>query len=394
MIILPDKNICRTKFLVHVPKKEWMPSSQAIPKDDFGNCGIRTFFRVNARINDGFIVWSGVFQDRNDFDAFLFSLFTGSLKYEKELWSLCSPYWSTDIGEHVVYDFATEVALTGSPGTTQTYTSPSDWNNSSNSIECLGGGGGGGASRSSNSCRVTGGGGGGYAKDTNFSFATPGTTTASYNIGIAGTPGTTVAINTNAAGSAGGGTWFSAAASLQGGGGGGGGAIISGTSALNGGTAGAGSGTLAVTTYSGGRGGNISAVSTTNYIGTGAGGAAGTNGAGIQGGDASSAVATNGGNGDNNTGGTGGTALTVTNGTAGTEWGTTATYGSGGGGGARFGNASVSGDGSGGLYGGGGGGACRGASNITAGSGKQGLLYITYTPSTFRSMYNSPMLGM
>ena len=71
-----------------------------------------------------------------------------------------------------------------------TWTVPSDWNSSNNTIEVIGGGGGG-----SNTGNQVGGGGGGYSKATNVSL-TPG---GSVNIGI----GIGGAQNTS-----GGNTWF------------------------------------------------------------------------------------------------------------------------------------------------------------------------------------------
>jgi len=382
MIILPDRNIPRARILMPVPKKEWMAPSLAQPKDQFGREN-KTFFCVRGRLDDGHLKWRGIFDDREDFDAFIYSIFTKRLKYERALWKLSRNEWHPDLCENLKYDFATETALTSSPGSTLTYTSPSDWNNSSNSVKCLGGAGGGGAAQGANSVRATGGGGGGYAETTNFTFATPGTTTASYSVGAAGTG------VLNAAGNAGGNTWFSATTTLMGGRGGGGQRIASSTSALSGGTAGAGSGSAATTTYSGGRGGNISAFSSTAYQQTGGGGGAGPNGAGGNGGDKTTAAdpASAGGTGDNGTGGTGSAADSSLPGNPGTEWGTTGLYGSGGGGGAAL----TSNDG--GLYGAGGGGYLRGATTPTGGDGQQGLIYIMYTPGT-TSLGNLPMLGM
>src|SRR5262249_46564027 len=67
-----------------------------------------------------------------------------------------------------------------------TWTVPSDWSNSNNSVECIGGGGGGGAA-TSNVNSGAGGGGGAYARQTNITL-TPGGT-VSYTVGAAGAGG-------------------------------------------------------------------------------------------------------------------------------------------------------------------------------------------------------------
>lgn len=53
MIILPDKNIPRAKFLMPQHKSEWRTSSQAQLKDQFGNENVK-MFRVVARLRDGY----------------------------------------------------------------------------------------------------------------------------------------------------------------------------------------------------------------------------------------------------------------------------------------------------------------------------------------------------
>jgi hypothetical protein len=84
MIILPDKNIPRAKFLMPVHSKEWRTPSLAQPKDVFGNENV-TKFRINAKSNDGVVVWSGWFDDREDFDAFLHAIVLGTLKSKTTL---------------------------------------------------------------------------------------------------------------------------------------------------------------------------------------------------------------------------------------------------------------------------------------------------------------------
>jgi hypothetical protein len=232
-----------------------------------------------------------------------------------------------------------------------TWTVPSNWNNSNNSIEVIGGGAGG---RNTANQRG-GGGGGGWSKKINVSL-TPGSSVA-YAIGAGGTGGDPP--------TSGGDTYFcnstSNCASISGSavlaGAKGGTAAASGTGGL-GGQAGQGVGD---SKYSGGRGGNISGNGT-----AGGGGAAGPNGNGNQGQDASGSSDSAGGSGDAGFGGASGggngaewTATNVWNGTSYT--GATPTGGSGGGGG------------NGGLYGGGGGGYVW--------SGAQGIVVVTNVPT-------------
>ena len=65
--------------------------------------------------------------------------------------------------------------ITSSPGTTQTITSDATWNNSSNSVECIGAGAR-GAHGSGTATSGGGGGGGAYTRMDNQSITTPGTT--------------------------------------------------------------------------------------------------------------------------------------------------------------------------------------------------------------------------
>ena len=96
--------------------------------------------------------------------------------------------------------------LTSPTGSNQTFTSPSTWNNGNNKIECVGAGGGGGSNDAADVGSAAGGGGGGYSNVTNFTFAAPGTTTATYQIGALGAGGTDTTQGNP--GGAGGATWF------------------------------------------------------------------------------------------------------------------------------------------------------------------------------------------
>ncbi len=276
--------------------------------------------------------------------------------------------FGTDIGGGVCRGF-----LTSPTGSNQTFTSPSDWNNASNTIEVIGGGGSGGITVSAH---ATGGGGGGYSSVTNFTFASPGTTTATYQIGDAGAA---VVGTSNTAGNAGGSTWFN-------------GTTLAGSTvgAVNGSAGKSGSGSqtggnggntilaIGTTKRSGGAGGDLTGASGSG--GSGGGGAAGGTGNGNDGANSSSTgsqVRTTGGSADN--GGTGagaGGALGAAGGN-GTEW--DASHGSGGGGG---GASTTTAGGDAGDYGGGGGGARLASGTITSGAGKQGIIVITYTASS------------
>lgn len=389
MIILPDKNATRGKFIMPLRKKDWMLPSAYIPKDQFGNDCIRTVYRIRARLNDGHVVWRAFFEDRDDLDEFLFAIANGSLRYDRSLWRLPVPNWSPDLGEHLSYEFATLTFLT-TTGSNQTYTSPVDWNNSNNSVECLGGGGSGGSYRGT--FHVTGGGAGGYSKILNFSFATPGTTSATYRIGSFGASVAATTVSTSLPGNVGTSTWFNNTTDPGNGAdnskcsAAGGGAGENGTGSRNGGAGGATTLGWGQTKYAGGRGGNLTGGSGSGS--SGGGGAAGPSGAGGAGVDSSSTnshIKTGGGSANNGT--TAGGAIN-TAGNNGTEF--DATHGSGSGGGSSASGGQVGG--AGGNYGGGGGGA--GNQGIpTSGAGSQGLIAISYTPPSAIG-FNLAMLGM
>lgn len=380
------------KLLMPVPVREWRTPSAFVPKDEFGNDTTHTLFRIRARAHDGHVVWRGIFRDRDDLDAFLFALVSGSLGVERDLWRLPSPEWHPGIGTDLVYEFSTQTILT-TTGSNQTYTSPSDWDNAANTVECLGGGAS-GARVAGAAGHGTGGGGAAYSKITNFSFASPGTTTATYRVAAGGA--SSVATS-SAAGNNGEPTWFNASADPGNGAdntkcsAAGGTAGVVGTGSQNGGAGGATTAGWGTTKNAGGRGGNLTGASGTG--GSGGGGAAGPSGAGGAGADSTSTgfVATAGGSANNGT-----TAGGASNGGAGgngTEF--SASYGCGSGGGGNN-NGSANAAGAGGNYGGGGGaGSSSSVVNVTTGAGKQGLVVITYTPlvATYFPT-NLPMLGM
>lgn len=309
-----------------------------------------------------------------------------------------------------------------------TWTVPSDWNSTRNTIEVIGGGGGGGGASAGQG--FGGGGGGAYAKIANLTL-TPGGS-VSYAVGGGGAGG-----GVGSAGSAGGDTYFCNSTSncgsiggtaVQVGAKGGSGA----TAGSAGGSGGSSASSVGTTKYSGGLGGNGS------FGGGGGGGAAGPHGAGGTGGSggscgyacsgggggggagggsngqsADSAAFGAGGNGGNNYLGSGSGAGGAwdANGTSGTSGGGgggagassaagariagagstspdwDSTHGAGGGGGG--GNVGASGVQSGGdgqfagSYGGGGGGGALGVSGSSGGQGAAGIIVIQYwTTST------------
>jgi hypothetical protein len=377
------------KVLIPVPKSSWMTSSQAQPKDHLGNEN-KTLFRIQAKLHDGYVKWAGWFNDRDDADEFMWAALNNTLILQKNLWTLCTPNWNPDIGENVVYHLATQVFLSTSPNTLQTYSKPIDWNNNSNTIEGIGGGAGGcyADTPTASATDASGGGGGAYSKITNFTFSGA---SVSYQIGRGGPTGTGGANST-----AGGDTWFNSA-TFPGAGsdntklGAKGGSLGTKGSGNAGGAGGAAASGWGQVKYSGGRGGSLLTGGTTSYNRvTGGGGAAGLNGNGINGADSSASnqnVFTAGGGGDAGFGGAGATT-NGGNGSPGTEW--SASYGSGGGGAGGRGVSGGGGDG--GLYGAGGG-STGGFTNAPTGAGSQGLLVVTYSPPKV-GLFNSPMLGM
>lgn len=382
MLILPD----RPKLLMPVPRREWREPSRAQWKDQFGNPGVQTRFRLTARLHDGFAKWRIWFDSRDDADEFLDSLVSfilDGMPIPRENWHLPNEIWGDpELYPELRYDFATVTFLTIT-GSNQTYTSPADWDNSSNTIEAVGGGASGATERPSNG-HAPGGGGGAYAMITNFVFASPGSTTATYSAGSGG-----AAIVSNSTGSNGnsgtssyfndttdpGGGATNAKCSAQFGAG-----ATWGSGSRSGGAGGAAASSWGQTTFSGGNGGNLSGASGTG--GSGGGGAAGPAGAGGNGQSNSTTslnVTTNGGSSNNGTtsGGSAGAPSPGGAGNAGTEWDGSHGCSSGGGGAAQGGNATA---GSAPAYGGGGGGAGCGNATATSGAGGQGLIVVTYNP--------------
>lgn len=263
------------------------------------------------------------------------------------------------------------------------YTSPSDWDNANNTIETIGGGGPGDDFTSGHG---TGGGGGAWNKIANFTFATPGTTTATYQVGAGGIwagGGNTAATD----------TWFNGANLAASSVGSKAGATgVAGAGSQNGGAGGVGSSGVGTWNASGGRGGNLTGASGAGGSGGGGAGGLGNDGLGTSGtgsnavDDATTGanVQTAGGQGDGTFGGAGGAAAAPAAGAggAGKEW--DATHGSGGGGGGSSASGGNNTGGAGGLYGGGGGGARStggGGNSPAGGNGAQGIITLIYTPA-------------
>jgi hypothetical protein len=446
MLILHDSAISRSKLLAPVPKKEWMSPSLSSPRDQFGNETVKYMFAVSAKSNDGAVIWKGWFDDREDFDAFLWALVNKTLKYEKALWDLPTPNWQPYLGELITYEFATFSFLT-TAGTTQTFNVPTDFNSLNNIIHCVGAGGWGSKSQYISNYYHTGGGGGGgaYARKNNVSLTKGGTcqyfvaassiTAISSNTWFNGVTGTNCAVadsgdgaltpyertgtastttvyqnsggltassigDVTYAGGSGGttfATYLTNAYAYYGGGGGGGGAGYYG--------AGGAGGTRNGGTYEGGGGGGADGGSAGQNASSGPFPAGGNNRLGSGGGVGDSG--TNGG------GGGGGYYQVATSFNGGME--TTASYfnssygigGGGGGGGANYNGSSPTNrfyfgvvGGTGAAYGGAGGGASIGSNSnaLTAypanrSTGGQGLAVVEYTPA-IPGGFNSPMLGM
>jgi hypothetical protein len=277
-----------------------------------------------------------------------------------------------------------------------TWTVPSDWNNSNNTIEVIGGGGGAGPgySDASGSGGEGGGGGGagGYSKITNVTLV-PGNnvTVAIGGAGTGGPSGAAGVAGTN--GTAGGDTYLCNSTSnctsitdsavVVGAKGGAGGISGAPSTVGAGGAGGAGSSGIGSTKFNGGTGGaGGPTLSASGGGGGGGGGAGGSSANGVNGTTSTSVTFGGGGRGDGSAGGVGG-ATNAANGGNGTEY--DSTHGSGGGaaGGNGIGNGSGTTGGIGGTYGaaggGGGGNGSKHGVGGNGGNGNQGLIRIIYS---------------
>jgi hypothetical protein len=279
------------------------------------------------------------------------------------------------------------------------WTVPSDWVNTDNIIEVIGGGGGAGSgySDSSGSGGEGGGGGGagGYSQVTNTTLQ-PGTvvTVAVGGAGAGGTA-TSAGLPGNAGGN-GGDTYLCSSTSnctsitdsgvVVGAKGATGGAPGAQGVVGAGGSGGAAASGVGAIKYNGGGGGNggptASAAGGGGGGGGGAGGLTASGVSGVNGGVSTNTAFGPGGHGDGTTGGIGGSTNGAVGGN-GTEYDSTHGSGGGGAGGNGIGNGSGTSGGNGGSYGSGGGaGGGNGSKHGTGGNGGngiQGLIRISYS---------------
>jgi hypothetical protein len=265
------------------------------------------------------------------------------------------------------------------------WTVPSDWNNSSNTIETIGGGGlGGDGAAVSVGAGGGGAGGGGYAISNNVSLTAG--LSVTMHVGAGGTSAFPAGGDTYLCNSSSNCTSATDTAVIVGSSGGGRGGVSAGGTAGVFDTGSSGK--------SGGAGGSGRAGSgTSGGGGGGGGGAAGGQAAGVNGGNAGSSTGAAGGQGDGTFGGLGGSTSGGA-GSNGTEW--DATHGSGGGSGAGNGGGSGASGfdaGTAGSYGAGGGGGGGSGKNVATGgagaNGAQGLITVTYTVVTATFDQNS-----
>lgn len=254
-------------------------------------------------------------------------------------------------------------------GSNQTYTSDATWNNSNNKIEVIGGGAGGGGNGDNDGAGTGGGGGAGYSRvgtadGSSFTFATPGTTTATYRI-AATAAGGIVGVGNGQDGTAGNQSWFNGT-TLAGSTVGANGGLAVGNGGFNnnpvGGAGASTTGAKGTVTRAGGAGEGFIGVNSSG----GGGGAGGPSGAG------GAAGLTTGGTAD---GGVVAGGAIGSPGNSGTEFDSTHGCGSGAG-------KNLTGVGqNGGDYGGG----ASGGANFSGvgGIGAQGIIAATWTPALF-----------
>jgi IPT/TIG domain len=377
MIILPDRNIARqTKYLKPIPRKQWYGPHPYGPdvKLEF-NTWIAQAYRA-----DHSMVWHGHFEDRDDADAFMWALYSGTLKndpYLKRLPRYCYtfdqrqiPLWAPggfdpEILEEfgIMYNMVSNIGIGPSDGA---WYGPGDFyglaSRAGEFVDAIGPGGGGGAAFQS--MQSTGGGGGGFARI----YSLPGGPGSGYGYGV-GNGGAGGAATPDARGGAGGTahTWFwqqqnpGLRAHAAGGG--------NVANSFGGGCPGGGGGGADAGAYghAGGRGGGRYAAGQ-EFCNTGGGGAAGPGGPGGNGGDPPP-YATGGGGSAGNVYG---------------PWGP----GAGGAGVAQGANGVTGGHGA--AYGGGGGAASQNQSTYWhqyGGNGAGGLIVIRYEPQYAPAVY-------
>jgi hypothetical protein len=361
MIILPDRNLARSKYLPPMHRRIWQRRWQGDAHIHF-QTWVAQLYRP-----DHSMVWQGHFEDREDADEFMAALASGIIKQDGYLRRL--PIYCPDFDPELLrdpsisYNMVTNIGIGPSSGT---WTGPGDFwgvrGRAGEFVDCIGPGGGGAGTPALYT--AVGGGGGGFARrSSGFPDMWPGYGVG-FGVGNGGAGGTTYPAfpaDQNPAAGAGGDahTWWYSPANpgVQGNAGGGGTFGNNGDRPGGGGGGGANAGNFG---YTGGRGGNI----VSNGSTTGGGGAAGPNGNGNAGGD-----------GGGMTGG--GTANAGVTGAIYGPWGP------GDGGTAGRGNPIGTGA-SGAHYGGGGGAGSNSASTFwpgQGGAGGAGLIVIRYEPT-------------
>lgn len=362
------------KTLPWVPVAQWREPSRAQNKDAFGRQD-STRFRIRGQDENGRLRTLAWFEDRNDADAFFTAVLRTQIEgapFPPELRHLPYAYWDAPVLPDVSYHFDTVVTLTAPTGSNQVYTSPVDWDNINNAVHVIGGG----ASGGKGSRQASGGGGGAYSGVTGFSFAVPGTTTATYRIG---TGGAGVSSSTEVNGTTGGDSWFNGATLAGSSCGAKGGTRGLADSTAAGGAGGAAASGTGTTKYSGGDGGSLSGTGTGSSGGGGAAGPSGDGGNGTSLSTSASAVATNGGSANSGAvaGGTGSAASTSVLGSTQSLWDASVGPGSGSGGCSLNTSASVA---SSAVYGAASGGRFSSSGSASSGDGAQGIIVLIYTP--------------
>ena len=377
MIILPDRNIARAKFLMPMLYREWRSPLKA--------CVFQYWVAQAWRKSDpSQMLWRGFFEDREDADAFMWALATGEIRYDRYLRQL--PIYDHEFDLDMLKDPGIGYNLAGLLGygpSSGNWGAPGDCNGIAGKpgefIDCIAAGGGGGVGAGP-LAGCTGGGGGGFARIYSV-LLQPG---GAYPYGVGSGGGSVnftgnVQYGASVAGIAGGHThfWHGGLVYSQGGGGGQG---VNGGGTQPGGAAG---GVWAGTTnYAGGSGGPMTGA----YAATGGGGAAGPNGAGSAGVGGSNTGVKAGGNGNGNQ---------IGQNAHGNWYGPWGPAGGGQGVSAPGSNATGAGPY---HYGAGGGGAMGGYAgyvmSMTSGAGGGGLLVIAYEPYTAVAVYSvSPSSG-
>lgn len=357
MLILPDRTAPVGKALLPMRRRDWQAPSRAQPRDQFGRQD-RKGSTLRAVLDDGHVRWAGRFEDREDADAFLWAMATGTLLRERELWDLPTPAWHPDVGVDLVYQFYSFSIITSSAGSNQDWPVPIDWNNLDNFVDCIAGGSGGARAGSTSGSRGGPGAGGAWARRYNIVLTRGGV--AELQVGYAG--------NAVTAGTApaGGDSWFNAAtfaeASCGAKGPPRGGQVNNGGNVGSPGTGGPAASCIGDAANDGGDG----ATASSSTSSAGAGAAAGPDAAG---GNGAATGAGGQGNGGLNGGGSSGS-------------GSGSTYeGTAGPGGGANGVGSQNNGNSGGAYGAGGSGARSTGNNRDGGPGAQGMIYARYTPA-------------